>query len=341
MATPSDWKQLAKNHIPGRDWALIGNVWGAAALTFEPATTSGLSQAIDPIIGPNFSTRSNVSIFEFPGGQVAAFHDAVSALCKCAYVLRTIESCLLDGQPTWASVDAYHFSLLACRALLALLGVHIVHIEDTRCVLDVFPQGDLESIKKAFRKANRGARDPARLIFRNRGSLIEQRQMWAILIRVLRVTELPTVCGADVDAIEKIGDGFGRSRNGMIYGNSEWLYKEDAERPASEMKINDDIHSYQDLEDLFVEQRDANFAFAAALIRLLRVLAIDIREQSGVDLFHTWYGPRLAGFSHFGVAEINVILSNVLRRRRYGAETPVQRRGARADEEKDRAADLR
>jgi hypothetical protein len=98
---PPSWELLARNHIPGRDWKFVSNIWAAAALGFELASISELSQDIEPIVGPGFERRATVSVFEFPDGHVAAFHDAAVALSKCAYVLRTVGNCLLGGQPTW------------------------------------------------------------------------------------------------------------------------------------------------------------------------------------------------------------------------------------------------
>ena len=101
-----------------------------------------------------------------------------------------------------------YFLLLGCRTLLALLGVHFIHIQDTRCVLNVFPQGSLDQIIRRFQKDNPGAQEPARLMFRTRGSLIEQRAMWTILLRVLNVAKLPAAVKKDTDAIvelEQIG----------------------------------------------------------------------------------------------------------------------------------------
>src|SRR5215204_6495114 len=128
----------------------IRNVWTAAALKYDSSAASDLSQILEPIVGPNFDKRQHVSLLDFEGGAVAAFHDMAAALARCAYVLRVVGNCLVGGQPTWASVDAYHFSMVACRALLGLLGIHFVHIQNTRCVLDVFPEGKLEQVKKKF-----------------------------------------------------------------------------------------------------------------------------------------------------------------------------------------------
>jgi hypothetical protein len=318
LQSPPTWELLAKNHIPGRNWELIANIWAAAAIDFEPASVSELSQSIEPIVSPEFEKRPSASVFGFAGGHVAAFYDCAVALNKCAYVLRTVGSCLLGGQPTWASVDAYHFSLLGCRALLALLGVHVVNICDTRCILDVFPEGDLDQVKRRFRKANGGIQNPARLTCRTRGGLIEQRAMWEILLRLLHVTKLPPKLSKDVKIILELDAGFGRSRNDMIYGSDHWLYEEDFHRPTTTVAIQDDIHTYDNLENFFLAERDANFAFAAVLIRILVALTGDIEAKSGVDLLRTSYGPCLSKFDSFACTKLDALFATMYRKDSYG-----------------------
>ena len=210
-----------------------------------------------------------------------------------------------------------YFLLLGCRTLLALLGVHFIHIQDTRCVLDVFPQGSLDQIIRRFQKDNPGAQEPARLMFRTRGSLIEQRAMWTILLRVLNVAKLPAAVKKDTDAIRELGAGFGRSRNDMLYSDSHWLYDEDYSKPSTSADIEDDIHAYRDLDDLFLNQRDANFAFAAVLIRVLLVLISDIEAGSGTSLLQTSYGPCLAKFDGFDCAKLDALFAKMYRKEGY------------------------
>lgn len=319
MATPN-WDLLSKNHIPGRDWASIRNVWSAASIGFDPMQIDDLSDAVEPIIGPDFEKRDNVSVIEFPGRHVAAFHDAAAALLKCAYVLRTVGNCLLGGQPTWASVDAYHFSFLAGRTVLAFLGIHLVHIKDSFCVLDVFPEGATTQEVTKFKKINPSTSEPARLIFRNRSTPIEQRAIWTVLVRAIRVASFSPEIDKDVDKICDLGDGFGRSRNELLYRNSTWLYQEDYQQPTRSVSINDDIHSYSDLAEFFAQQRDANFAFAAIFARVLVVLASDIQKQSGVNLLKTSYAPRLSKFSGFNVPGLDTLFSSVYRKEGYGID---------------------
>jgi hypothetical protein len=72
---PPSWERLAKNHIPGRDWETICNVWSAAAIGFDPGTLSDLSQSLDPILRPDFPTRQPASLvcLNFRGDKLPRF----------------------------------------------------------------------------------------------------------------------------------------------------------------------------------------------------------------------------------------------------------------------------
>jgi hypothetical protein len=314
------WEVLAKNHIPGRTWVSLKKIWGSASLGFDLGKVSDLSEAIEPILAPKFESRDNVTVFEFYGGYVAGFHDAAVALLKCAYVLRSVGNCVLGGQPTWASVDAYHFSYLAGRALLALLGIHFVQIGDTYCVLDLFPEGRSSQEIAGFRKLNPAVRDPARLIFQKRSTPIPQSALWVLVTRVARIGQFSEGVQKGLQIVSDLGEGFGRSRNELLYRNSSWLYTEDYWRPTRSITINDDIYSYDNVEEFFGEQRDANFAFAAVLAGVLRSLAADIQSENGVALLPTSYGACLSKFEGFGIARLDAVFSTLYRKEGYGVE---------------------
>jgi hypothetical protein len=162
--------------------------------------------------------------------------------------------------------------------------------------------------------------NPARLIFRARGTLIEQRALWLLLLRALHVTDLPSGLSQDVKVVRDIGDGFGRSRNEIIYGNAEWLYDEDAAGPSGPFAINDDAHSYPSFDQFFVDYRDSNFAFARLLIRILLSLVQDVETQSGVRVLKTTYGPCLLQFAGFQHAAIEQLYTSLYRRESFGID---------------------
>lgn len=315
----SDWSLLAKNHLPSRDWVTIRSVWADAARGFQLAGIVDLSEMLEPIVGPDFAERDNVSVFAFPGGRVAAFGDAAAALAKSAYIVRTVGNCILGGQPTWASVEAYHFSFISARALLALLGVHFIQVGDSYCVLDVFPSGTTAVEQKALSRIVGVSNETARMFFRGRSAPIEQRAVWTIVQRVIRTAELPSVVDKDCEKLCDLSEGFARARNKILYRNKAWIYEEDYFEPTSVVVFNDDIHSFSDLKDFFDEERDANFAFAAMIARIIACLVAEVADEAGVDLVPTSYGPCLRSFSGFSVASLRQLFETLYRKEGYGA----------------------
>jgi hypothetical protein len=312
------WDVLAKNHIPSRNWAAIRSVWASASLGFEASEISDLSAAVTAVVGADLDDRSSMSTFPFPGGHVAAFHDVAASFLRCAYVLRATANCLLGGQPTWASVDAYHFSFLAGKTLLAFLGLHFVQVKDTHCVVDVFPKGISRSEISKYTRESSGRESAARLLFRARSEVIAQSAIWAIVTRALRVTSLDDTIASDVDKLNELGTGFSRSRNEILYRNNTWPFREDFENPTRSVTINDDIFSYGDLSGFFLETRDANFAFASLIARIVLFLVRDITSIGGTDLFVTSYGRCMAKFTSFVTDELDNLLSSIYRKDCYG-----------------------
>ena len=217
-------------------------------------------------------------------------------------------------------MDAYHFSFLSCRALLALLGIHFVQVVDTTCVLDVFPRGRLDQVKKQFDRENRGVVNPARLSFQERSRFTEQSAMWVMLIRALNSAAMPAELERDLGMITTLGAGFGRARNDVLYRNVSWIYEEDFMRPTCGVAINDDIHAYADVANFFLDQRDANVAFAAIFARVLFALTFNIQDQSGVNLLPTSYGPCLARFPGFGFRKLDDLFSSLYRKESYSVD---------------------
>lgn len=103
----------------------------------------------------------------------------------------------------------------------------------------------------------------------------------------------------------------------MLYGNTQWLYAEDFLEPTRGVRLQDDIHSYEDLTDFFADQRDANFAFAALLVRIMLALVKDIEAQSGATLLTTAYGPCFSRFSSFDCGRVDALFANLYRRESY------------------------
>jgi hypothetical protein len=91
-------------------------------------------------------------------------------------------------------------------------------------------------------------------------------------------------------------------------------------RPNCGVTINDDIHAYADVANFFLDQRDANFAFAAIFVRVLFALVSNIQNQSGVNLLPTSYGPCLAKFPGFGFRQLDGLFASLYRKESYGVD---------------------
>ncbi|WP_156376159.1 hypothetical protein [Methylobacterium sp. Leaf117] len=315
---PPNWQLLAKNHLGGRSWSSIRQTWGTAALGFDLDEIQDLSLALDPILRPNFDDREKVSVFSFPGGRIAAFGDAVSASVKAAYVLRGAGNCLLGGQPTWAAIDAYHFSFVAARALLGLLGVHLVHVHDTFAALDVFPEGETQRAQTEFSRQYRNYTDPARLIYRKRSDTIAQRDIWVILVRILRVTTFDAAIQPSIDLIIELGAGFSSARNDVLYQNIAWLYKEDYITPTIPDVINDDPFILA-ATDRFFEEKDSSFAFAMLMLKVMRSLITSIETIGGSNIIPTSYGECFRSFSGFDQTKLHPVYSVIYRQEGFGS----------------------
>jgi hypothetical protein len=206
---------------------------------------------------------------------------------------------LKAGQPTWASLEAYHCSLVFCRAILGLLGIGFVRIRDTNCVVDLFPVGSSKDARKRFHREFGPYDTPARLFFRKRGSLIEQSGMWAVLVRSLRVASLPQSTEECRDIILNLESGFGRGRNDILYRNQPWPYAPDLQWPVTFIKINDDISSYEDLTEFFTRNRDSNFCFCKLMISLAITLLNEVIADAPNVLLPSCYGSQVAKFTDF------------------------------------------
>ncbi len=313
----SNWQLLAKNHLGNRAWSSVSAAWSAASIGFDLKQTQDISDAVGPILTPDFEKRANMSVFNFRGSRVAGFMDAATATAKSAYVLRSAGNCLLGGQPTWAAIDAYHFSFVAARALLAMLGVHLVHICDTFAILDIFPEGETDRERSLFRKQYPTLSDPCKLIFRSRSAPIEQRAIWTILLRLLRTTTFDVSMQSTVSRICELGEGFSGTRNDILYKNNSWLYDEDYTTPWLPEKINNEVSSQESAERFFGE-RDSSFAFATLMHSIVKALVDSIEKLGGTDIIPTSYGACFKRFESFNPDNLRALFSSVYRLECYG-----------------------
>jgi hypothetical protein len=300
----SDWITFAKNNVPSRDWSQICRAWKTAAIGFEYGTEFSLEDSINGILGQDFDAETSSTVFSMSGHEVSALHDAAESALRGVYILAATKNCLAAGQPSWASLDAYHCSLVFCRALLGLLGIYFVRINDTNCAVDVFPEGTDARLRKKFRQQFRDVEFPIRLFFRKRGSLIEQAGMWALLVRTLRMASLPASLDHEKAAILGIKEGFGRARNDILYTNYDWPFAPDLLRPVTFLDLRDDLAELTDVDKLFSERRDGNFALCRAMVSLTIGLISDVGLDAELILATSRYGEQALSFRSFSQTHV-------------------------------------
>ena len=271
---------------------------------FRYGSVDALESIVDGYVADDFEKRAESSVFSFPGGTVSGFHDAIESALRGAYLFGNVRNCLSAGQPTWASLEAYHCSLVFCRAVLGFLGIGFVRIKDTNCVIDLFPAGASKDTQRRFRRIFGTYESPARLFFRKRGSLIEQSGMWALFVRTLRVATLPASLERTKNVILNLDGGFGRSRNDILYRNQSWPFSPDLQWPLSMLDINDNIFSYTDRTEFFSANRDANFCFCKLMIDLTITLMNDVVEGAANILLPSYYGSAITKFTSFAEKRI-------------------------------------
>jgi hypothetical protein len=295
----ADWTTFAKNNVPSRDWSLIRQAWSAAAIGFEYGTVPALEDSVSGIVGQDFEALQPSTVISMSGREVSALHDTAESALRGVYILAITKTCLAAGQPSWASLDAYHCSLVFCRAILGLLGIYFVRIGDTNCAVDIFPEGGDASLQRKFHRQFRDIEHPIRLFYRKKGSLIEQAGMWALLVRTLRMASLPTSLDQEKAAILSIKDGFGRARNDILYTNHEWPFSPDLLHPVTFLNLRDDLTELTDVKTLFSEKRDGNFALCRTMVNLAIGLINDVGLDAESILASSPYGEQALTFRSF------------------------------------------
>jgi hypothetical protein len=298
---PTDWETLARNHIPERGWDDILNEWRAAGFPDELDELFVLSAATEAIAREALIGATQPFVFSFPGKFVAGFNDTLASALKSANVLQCARDSFFSGYASWASVEAYHVALLAAKALLGMLGVYIVKIGEYFCVLDVFPFGREARDRRNFAKQHGNPIDPAKLIFRAKGDPIEQRHIWTVLRRVLRVTSFGAGEERYASTLLSIKDkGLGRSRNETLYQNVGWPFDFDLLSRGAPIRLRDDISEYDLSEDILVSTPDASFALAKLLTDFTAALLKQVLETTRISergAYHLSEMLRFQGFA--------------------------------------------
>lgn len=213
-----------------RNWADVKNAWlpHVAQLTLaQPgqAPDAPLSEfhalaPIAPQVPQDGEYRCDVS-----GFRTALLHEGIYLLHKAANVLVASQTQVTEGLPTWSIATAYQSTFFSMEALLKLLGVTVVEVNNKTLLLDVWPTAEQAASKKV--KALYKLGSEIQCVHHSR---LEHHHRWAILKRVLRTLNNSPINQLVINAIDSIDDkDFARQRNRLHYSN-EWAFN--------------DLHSY-------------------------------------------------------------------------------------------------
>jgi hypothetical protein len=116
---------------------------------------------------------------------------------------------------SWSLVSGYQSAVFAAHAILRLLRVTTVQLDSSHHVLDLWPEPPSKKV----------ARGEDVLVITFDGPRLEHRPLWALLLRLLRVTEVPgevwpTAIVSEVrdTSVEE----FARQRNALHYRLARW-----------------------------------------------------------------------------------------------------------------------
>lgn len=153
------------------------------------------------------------------GLRSAQLHEAIYVLHKAANVLVASHQQVRGGLPTWSIATAYQSAFFSMEALLMLLGISIVEVNNKTIVIDIWPEVDSKASKKE--KALYKLGSEIQYIAHSR---IEHYHRWAILKRVLRTLSDSPLSNDFINAICEIDDKkFAKQRNRLHYSNT-WIF---------------------------------------------------------------------------------------------------------------------
>lgn len=218
--------EVKLKRLSHRDWLIVNPEWlpHIAQLTI---TSPGLPPnevisdfyalgEISPQVPQDGEYRANLT-----GFRAALLHEAIYLLHKAANVLVASQQQVRGGLPTWSIATAYQSSFFSKEALLMLLGVAFVEVNNKTLLLDIWPEPEKSATKKA--KALYKVGSEIQYVHHSR---IEHHHRWAVLKRVLRTLRNSPINGKIINAIDDIDDKkFARQRNDLHYSNA-WYFKD-------------------------------------------------------------------------------------------------------------------
>lgn len=240
-----------------------------------------VGEIVEDVSGDDFKEGSYV--VELPGRDLILAQEALFYVAKFSHVLDCARKLAERGAVTWSSSDAHHASILGARAIVALFGVLPCRLGDRNVILDFRPELGRIDYRRKFRRANRDKQNPV-LVLIPREKLLEQRHVWLLLNRILRVCEFSEgEMAATADSLAAIKTGSHKpNRNKLLYAPNYWTWKRDLSAPYIPKK---DVESFLkgDEDDRFID-----FYVCRLVNKLLLLLLKDLADNLSFDIPQTF-----------------------------------------------------
>lgn len=219
--------EVKVKRLSHRSWTEVENAWlpHVAQLAFiEPGQKPELALSdFHELSGvaANLTAENELRRSDLPGLRAAMLHEGIYLLHKAANVLAASHQQVSCGMPTWSIATAYQSAFFSMEAMLMILGIAIVEVDNKSMSIDVWPTVQNTASKKE--KAAYQIGDDVQFIHHAR---IEHHHRWAILQRVLRTLKNAPLDGAVINAIIDIDEKqFARQRNRLHYSNI-WYFED-------------------------------------------------------------------------------------------------------------------
>lgn len=214
------WSKIAEKYISQRSVGAVKPYWGE----LEPRTGG------EPALGDLLRETLSVEDLDFSESQLIAQPGAIwSGWIErdriAAKALRATNASYLlfdAGSAGWASVDAYHATLLYARTILACYGIFICNIDGKNVVVDVFPQLGTGKYLKKYQREAQGLDNPIRIMSKS-GHPIQHKDVLAIVSRVARISGSKDMTEMERNIVGRFANlGYRSVRNRILYEGSFW-----------------------------------------------------------------------------------------------------------------------
>lgn len=212
-------------------------------------------------------------IYSAPGKITSYITDSLFLATKAAHVANNSRELAYGGKCSWAVVDAHHAALLVAKAICGLFGVIVVPIGNANVLVDVFPELGNITNRQDFKKNHSKIIDPIRVL-KDRSALVEQKDIWAIFNRILRVCKFED----DRDQIfarlleRKLGK-HKPLRNKLLYGLNDWPFFGDITHNSISIEMIGPDKNLSRNEEL------GDFAICAEMFDVLSEMIMDVSQQ--------------------------------------------------------------